>query len=150
MKAKNIVAPLAAAVLAAAGQGCFSLEHAPSVNRGEEHVLVSNYGWYLFGCIPLVCGNGAEDAWFPTVLFCDDVTMDKVQKSFMDYAAERGKTDIRELSYSNDDTVLFKLPFTDFPIPVPYVLTYREIMLSGMIREKAPAAEAAAGKEAGK
>jgi hypothetical protein len=30
--------------------------------------------------------------------------------------------------------VLFEIPGTDFPIPLPYILTYREIQLSGVLK----------------
>ena len=74
----------AIAVLAAALAGCFSLETARINTNGREHVLASNYGWYLFHCIPLACGNASKDPWFPWVLFRDDVTLDKIQSRFME------------------------------------------------------------------
>lgn len=131
-------AAVAAALLAAAlvlCAGCFNLERAATANPGEEHVFVSNYGWYLFDFIPIACGNAAEDRWLPFVIFRNDVTMDKIQRAFMRSAERTGKTDMRDLTYRNDDTVLFMLPGVDFPIPIPYILTYREIQLSGTVKE---------------
>lgn len=141
MNAKKAGAALLAALLAAGGTGCFSLETSTTVHPEEEHVLVSNYGWYLFGFIPIVCGNADGESSFPFALFRNDVTMDKIQRAFMDYAEKQGKTDVYELSYSNDDTVLFEIPGTQFPVPIPYIVTYREIILSGSIRPPAAGPE---------
>jgi len=117
-----------------APQGCFSIQHANVQSTGEEHLFVSNYGWYLFGCVPLVCGNAAEDASLPFVFFRDDVTMDKIQGRFMKRAEEIGKKDIHSLAYSNDDKILFEIPGLNFPLPIPYVFTYREMQLSGVMK----------------
>ncbi len=115
--------------------GCFSLERAPMECPGREHLLASNYGWYLFNSIPLACGNASEDAWTPWVFFRDDVTMDKVQSRFTGYANENG-CDIEDMTYKNKESVMFEVPSLNFPLPVPYLLTYREIQLSGvMVRQ---------------
>jgi len=115
-------------------QGCFSVESARIESSGEEHLFVSNYGWYLFGCIPLVCGNASEDPFFPIVFFRDDVTMDKIQGRFMKSAKEMKHDKIYNLSYSNDDSILFEIPGLNFPLPIPYVFTYREMQLSGVMK----------------
>ena len=113
--------------------GCFSLESASPASSNEEHVVVRNYGWRLFYVLPIVCGNSNEEAWFPWTFFHDDVTMDKIQKRFMDHAAKRGKTP-SDLVYTNYDTVMWSIPLVELPIPVPYLLCYSEIQLSGCIR----------------
>ena len=103
------------------------------MTTGQEHVHVSNYGWYLFHCIPLACGNASTGAWTPWVIFRNDVTMDKVQDRLMRHAAERNKTPT-DLSYHNYDTVFISIPFTGVPIPIPYLVCYREIQLSGVLK----------------
>lgn len=113
--------------------GCFSFESAKLSHSGDENVYVSNYGWYLFGCIPLATGNAKEGDVFPTVFFRNDVTMDKIQKRMIDYASKKQKK-IYDLTYHNHDSVLFNIPGLSFPLPVPYLLTYSEIQLSGVIR----------------
>lgn len=100
---------------------------------GSEHVLCENYGWSLFGVIPLFCGNATPDAWFPWAMFRDDVTMDKLQGRVTDYAAAHGRS-VTNLTYFNDQDVLFEIPGTQIPIPIPYVVTYREIQISGELR----------------
>ena len=132
---KNIILlPLAAVLIGGALSGCFTIENTKIAATGEHHVFVSNYGWYLFNCIPLVCGNAAPDACIPFVMFRNDVTMDKIQRRFMDRAKSLSDGEIFDLSYSNDDSVLFEVPGLEFPLPVPYILTYHEIMLSGGVK----------------
>ena len=116
--------------------GCFSIQHSATVRHDgcEEHIFVSNYGWYLFNLVPLVCGNASHDPVLPFVFFRDDVTMDKIQRRFMDEAFALGKTQIEDLHYINDDSILFEMPGFNFPIPVPYLLTFKEIKLSGDAR----------------
>ena len=127
-KAKIMAAVLAAACLA----GCFSLESARVRSIDKEHVLVSNYGWYLFHFIPVVCGNASLDAWTPWVFFRDDVTLDKVQGRFMHHARGEGRA-AEDLVYETSESVMLEIPGLNTPLPIPYLLTYREIQLSGML-----------------
>ena len=121
-------------VCAASGlAGCFTLDSADVHSTGEEHVCVGNRGWYLFNLVPLACGNAAEEPFMPWMFFRNDVTMDKIQKRFMDYANFYGKKP-KDLTYHTEESVLFEIPGTDFPIPVPYLLTYKEIQLSGVLK----------------
>ena len=135
--------------------GCFSIDRGPLIRTNEEHVLISNYGWYLFGLIPLACGNAAEDAPLPFVFFRNDVTMDKIQRRFMMYAEDYGRrvatenettneygkpptriserVKVRDLAYTTSESVMFNIPGFNFPMPVPYLLTYQEIQLSGVL-----------------
>jgi hypothetical protein len=59
--------------------------------------------------------------------------MDKIQKRFMDYANFYGKKTY-DMTYYTQESVLFEIPGTDFPIPLPYLLTYKEIQLSGVLK----------------
>ena len=120
--------------------GCFSIERAPLLRTNEEHVLVSNYGWYLFHFIPVACGNANENRWTPWVHFRDDVTMDKVQRRFMMLADDPDK-EIRNPTYTTYESVMLEIPGLNLPLPVPYLLTYREIQLSGIISKKKPEEE---------
>ena len=113
--------------------GCFSIEKGRLKSSGEEQVLVSNYGWYLFHIIPVACGNASEGAVTPWVLFRNDVTMDKVQKRFFSYADTRENINAEGLSYRTHESVLFEIPGSNIPIPLPYVLSYKEIQLSGVL-----------------
>jgi len=94
---------------------------------------VSNYGWKLFNFIPLVCGNATERNRFGgCAFFRNDVTLEKIQSRFMSYAAQCGKTPT-DMVYHNYDTVIFELPIMGLTIPIPYVLCYNEIQLSGVL-----------------
>ena len=128
-KKTGIAVALAAMCLA----GCFSLERARIRSIDKEHVLVSNYGWYLFHFIPVACGNASFNAWTPWVAFRNDVTLDKIQSRFMNYANFYGKK-TRDMSYYTQESVLFEIPGTDFPVPLPYILTYKEVQLSGVLK----------------
>ncbi len=143
------------AVLAALSlcSGCFTMATATndSLKRSHhsgmsgtpvEHIVVSNYGWYLFNCIPLVCGNAKKGASFPWTFFKDEVTSDIVQNRLTDYAARKGKN-LAELNLYINDNVLFEVPGTSIPIPMPYVLCYHERLVSALLMEppKAPPQE---------
>lgn len=114
--------------------GCFSIDAARlDAAGGEEHVVVRNYGWSLFYFIPVVCGNTSEEAWLPWSFFSNEITMDKVQERFFDYAVRRGKS-AYNLKYTDYDTVMFNIPLVQYPLPIPYLLCYREIQLSGNLK----------------
>ena len=112
--------------------GCFSL----SVSKepgSKNHILVSNYGWYLFNSVPLVGGNASENPTGHFAWFRDDVTMKKIQRRLMDEAEAQGRP-VENLVWTNYDSVLFSIPFVSIPFPIPYILTYREMQLSGELK----------------
>ena len=130
MRVLSLIISIGAAACLA---GCFTLDSADVHATGEAHVCVGNRGWYLFNLIPLACGNAADEPVMPWIFFRNDVTMDKIQKRFMDYANFYGKKPT-DLTYHTEESVLFEIPGTDFPVPVPYLLTYKEIQLSGTLK----------------
>ena len=122
--------------------GCFTIQRAKIKSTDKEHVYVANYGWYLFHAVPVACGNANRDRWLPWVMFRDDVTMDKVQGRFMEYANGQ-RMGVEDLCYTVTDSVMLSIPGIDLPIPVPYLLTYREVQLSGTLvsADRHPTAE---------
>lgn len=94
---------------------------------GGEHILVNSYGWKLFDWIPLASGNAAEDASCGTVFFRDDVTPEKLQAVLMRTAG--GRT-IESPVFTTYDTVMT----TVLGLPIPYLFTYKEISLSGVVK----------------
>lgn len=133
---KNPIKAILAALALATFAGCFTIDSATSQTTGDEHVIVSNWGYRLFNIIPVFCGNAtdpARDDYGYVVFFRDDVTMDKVQARFVDYTNHRGKTP-DNIVYHTYDSVLFDVPFTQIPVPIPYLFCYREIQISGVIR----------------
>ena len=91
----------------------------------------------------------------PWIFFRNDVTMDKIQRRFMMYADDYGRrvatenaavtasgenleriserVKVRDLVYTTSESVLFNVPGLNFPLPLPYILTYQEIQLSGVL-----------------
>ena len=142
MKQMTRTLAIAAAALFA---GCYSIDIAstsslkdsaisPESEKTLEHVVVSNYGWYLFNCIPLVCGNASLNASFPWKFFSNQVTADILHDRMMMHAAA-ANAHVKDLVFLRDEKVIFDLPGTDFPIPIPYVLCYREIQFSGVLTQ---------------
>ena len=119
----------AAVVLAVAAAGCFSVDAAYSPAADSEQVLVSNNGRWLFNCIPLFCGNGDITGTCPFVMFRDDVTMERVQDRFAAYADGR---EIKSPVYHNTDSVFFDF----FGWPIPYILCYKEVSMSGTMEKR--------------
>jgi len=149
---RKLMFPICVAMLAAC-TGCFTMEKADmaSINKatgvrsdrgGEprEHLLVSNYGWYLFNRIPLACGNARKGAGFPWAFFYNDVDESKIQDRFTDYAAENDY-DVEDLVMFNSEQVL--LDIYSIPIPIPYLCCYREMQLSGVLVKRRTEADEA-------
>lgn len=122
--------------------GCFSFEATPigggtadglrlpaSAGAPVEHVVVANTGWFLFNFIPVACGNTADDATLPWKFFRNSVHERVLHDRITKYAAER-QCDLEELNVFNDEQVLLSIPGTSFPIPLPYIITFREMQIS--------------------
>lgn len=111
--------------------GCFTVDTATIKSTGAEHVVMNNYGWKLFDWIPLFSGNPDEDVQKGFSLGCrffaDTVTVETMQERFMKYAEGRA---VECPVYDLNDTVVW----TIFGIPIPYVITYKEITLSGTLK----------------
>ena len=133
---------LGLSVLLAFAAGCFSMDAAPMRLRTlhgvpTEHVVIANNGWYLFNAWPLACGNAHENATFRWRLFRDDVNADILQDRLTRYAARKGR-DVTELNVFNDEQVLLSIPGTSFPLPIPYIFTFRETQLSCVLVNRSP------------
>ena len=81
----------------------------------------------------MVTGNADEEAISPVILFRNDAQMDKVQQRAVKYAEKKGKR-LHDLSYHNYESVMLNIPGLDFPLPIPYILTFCEIQLSGVMK----------------
>ena len=135
-----------AAVFALMLGGCYSIDvasnealkgSAPRVGDPTpiEHVVTANYGWYLFNKIPLVCGNAKPGGVFPFAFLSDEVQDDILHDRFMAHAASKN-ADVKDLIFISDEKVLFEIPGLSFPLPVPYVLCFREVQFSGVLTQK--------------
>lgn len=128
--------------------GCVSVQRAPKVapagvgilgTQGvpAEHIHVSNFGYYLFNCIPIFCGNTADDRQGNTIWFSDEVTLAKTQSIMVDEARNRN-CKMTELQPHLKSTCFFS--------SIPYVgttfglLWYKEVQLSAvLVRSNTPA-----------
>ena len=95
-----------------------STEVSKSEVCGIEHIYTSDYGWKLLNCIPL---------------FRPDITIERVQKELTTEANRRGKT-VSELVYHSEEKVTFDIPLVVVSIPIPYLLCYHEVQLSGVLQ----------------
>ena len=108
--------------------GCCSVDVVESPILGERsggHAVVCNYGWTLFGCIPLVCGNENLDSWCPLTFFRDEIRPEIAHGKLIALAEERG-CDLADVNLMGDNDVLFDVWYA----PVPWVLVYKETNLS--------------------
>lgn len=140
---KVLTISFAALALASSLCGCYCIDVATNaalrgseltdgVNEPLEHVLVSNYGWYLFNCIPLVCGNATPDASFPWKFFGDHVNPILLHDRMMEYADSKN-ADMKNLSLIRDEKVFFDIPGSDIPCPIPFLVCYQEVQLSSVL-----------------
>ena len=136
---------LASATLLA---GCFSMDIAttaslkksalsPEDGRPMEHVVVANYGWYIFNWIPIACGNSTPNARFPWKFFSNQVEARLLHDRMMSHAASLN-ANVRDLTVTRNEQVFFTIPGLDYPLPIPYVLCYREIQFSGVLTQRKP------------
>jgi hypothetical protein len=123
--------------------GCYSMdvgtntalqnsELKEGVDKPIEHVLISNYGWYLFNCIPLVCGNATRGESFPWKFFTDQVNPILLHDRMMEYANSKN-ANVKNIVFTRDERVFFEVPGTEIPCPLPFLVCYHEIQLSGVL-----------------
>ena len=131
--------------------GCFSLETTPlgdasnqsiqlhgDTEQATEHVVVSNFGWYFFNRWPIVCGNAHVDRWAPWRFFRNDVDENVLQRRLMDYASARG-CNVTDLQIFNNSEVLMSIGVGGVSLPLPYVISYRELQYSCSLTRRKPA-----------
>ena len=122
--------------------GCFSLETTPlgdasnqliqlhgDTEQATEHVVISNFGWYFFNRWPIVCGNAHVDRWAPWRFFRNDVDENVLQHRLMDYASAR-ECNVADLHIFNNAEVLMSIGVGGVALPLPYVISYRELQYS--------------------
>lgn len=115
--------------------GCFVVDTAktPPI-MGEdavEHVVAYNYGWNLFGCLPIVCGNDNLDSWCAFTFFKDEVRNDLVQAKIIKYAEDHN-CDLKDLMLFHDRDVFFDFYYA----PIPWVIQYKEVNCSATLVKK--------------
>lgn len=125
---------IAMLLLAGVLSGCYTVASVSSPVLGPDvvaHVSLNNYGWKLFGCIPLVCGNAHEDSWCGSAFFRNDLDPEIAKRKLEKLACEADAvpTDVR---FYDDDDVLFNVYYA----PIPWIIVYREVSLSANLVRK--------------
>lgn len=108
--------------------GCFTEDVVESSVMGERsagHVVICNYGWTLFGCVPIVCGNANADSWCPFTFFKDEIRPEYAHAKLFALAETRG-TSVEDLHELGDNDVLFDAWYA----PVPWIIVYKETNVS--------------------
>lgn len=126
-----------AVALALACSGCFTLDSSTSAllaPDADEHVIVRNYGWNLFGCVPLVCGNADVESVWGATFFSDEVTLEVAHEVLSRHAAASGR-EIRNVVMLDDRQALF-VPFSISYIPIPWIVQYKEVNVSATLVPK--------------
>lgn len=129
------------------GAGCCSRyalrpEHLVGLKYSEggetivEHYQIQNFGWYLFGSIPLACGDIDHDANIGFSLFHDLVRTDLLTDELNRRAQNIGAKP-QCVATLNTDRITFQVPGTSFPLILPYIICYREVQISALMVKEA-------------
>ena len=127
-----------AVALALACSGCFTLGSSTSAllaPDADEHVIVRNYGWFLFGSVPLVCGNADIDSFWGSTFFKDEVTLEIAHGVLSQYVADSGR-EICDIVVMADREALLSVPLFVVPISLPWVVQYKEVNVSATLVRK--------------
>ena len=167
IEALEITLKSALVALLAGAAGCFSLETAAlaKTNGGDfrlhagggepvSHIVVANNGWFLFNLWPLASGNAAEGGYLSFSFFRNDVKEDILLSRLTKYA-RASNCDVADLAMLSSEQVLLTIPGTSLPLPIPYIFTYRQMQVTGVLvkhsdisqREKDDARRRALSKE---
>lgn len=118
--------------------GCFTVDSASSAllePDADEHVIVRNYGWNLFGVIPLVCGNADVDSSWGSTFFKDEVTLEIAHGVLSKYVADSGR-EICDIVVMADRKALWSVQLFVVPISLPWVVQYKEVNVSATLVRK--------------
>ena len=144
MKAKPYLVVVLSAAFAAVS-GCVSVERCGGERLSElsingtdskpiEHIVVSNFGYYLFDLFPLIAGNADPDGWFPFVLFSDQVKLSKMQTLLSAEVQKRHGTEVVELTSHYDADPCFSVSLDPKSL-LGLIFCCREVQLSAVLVE---------------
>ena len=134
---------VAAAIVAVSG--CVSIDRCGaerleglSINGTDakpvEHIVVSNFGYYLFNIFPLVSGNANPDRWFPVRFFSDHVKLQKMQSILASEAQKRYGLEMAELTSHYDSSPCFTVSLDPKSL-LGLLFCYREVQVSAVLVE---------------
>lgn len=132
---------LCASVLLLAGAGCVTIDQSrretldgvrlSEVNGNpEEHLVVSNYGYYLFNCIPIFCGNVNPDSKAAVSMFSDDVTLEATQKLLIDTVKARKCRVVSMQPYTKSTCFFSAIPYLGNTLGLVW---YKEVQMSAVL-----------------
>ena len=124
-----------ALALAGLATGCFTIDTATSpllAPDADEHVIVRNYGWYLFGAVPLVCGNPDPNSSWAMTFFSDEVTLQVAHDALMRHAAKSGR-EVRDIEVLDDREALFSIPLPVVSVSIPWVVQKKKANISATL-----------------
>ena len=133
---KNLFKMLCIACALSCICGCTSITYtesdaSPEIKGGNgiyRQILISNYGYYLFNCIPLGCG-GLSDGSFE--LFSDNVNLDKAMQTLKDECAKDNADAFSNIQVSQTSTCIFSwVPYLGSTLGIYW---FKEIQISAAI-----------------
>ena len=145
----RLIVALAAILMAA---GCVSIDRCdasvfPNLTidgsnlRAREHIVVSNFGYYIFNTFPLICGNANPRRILPFKLFSSHVSLPYMQAILSHEAKKRGHVKIASLTSHYDAAPCFTIS-TDAMSILGMLFSYREVQLSAVLMDdEAPSSE---------
>lgn len=96
----------------------------------EEHIVVSNYGYYLFNCIPIFCGNVNPDSSSAISMFSDDVTLEATQKVLIDTVKARKCRVVSLQPYAKSTCFFSMIPYLGNTLGLVW---YKEVQMSAVL-----------------
>ncbi|MBO6103153.1 MAG: hypothetical protein J6P03_07885 [Opitutales bacterium] len=106
MKILNLIfAPLILALCA-----CTSVSYTDaraengSVKPNAKQVLITNYGYYLFNCVPLFSGGGSDGSFS---LFSNNIKLDKTMNILKDECERLGVKKVSDIQFDENSTCFF-------------------------------------------
>ena len=98
------------------------------INGTSQQIMITNYGYYLFNCIPL-CSGGSSNNSFE--LFSDKVSLKEVMNSFNEQCKELKVSEFSNLQTEKNSTCFFDW----CPVTSTFgIYWYKEIQLSATIK----------------
>lgn len=132
---------LFASVLLLAGAGCVVIDESDRhtldkfrISGGEgnveEQLVVSNYGYYLFNCIPIFCGNARSDSTVAFSMFRDDVTLNATQKLLIDTVKPTKCNIVSMQPYAKSTCFFSMIPYLGNTLGLVW---YKEVQISAVL-----------------
>ncbi len=97
------------------------------IDKNAEQIMITNYGYYLFNCIPLGSGSTENNSF---ELFSDKVNLNSAMQTFNNECERLGATQIANLQAEKNSTCFFSWCSIGTTLGIYW---YKEIQVSGTI-----------------